>query len=80
MAQSAESAMTWAVRSIRSMVSRVAVRSSTLSIRTASWPRPTRQGTHLPQVCAWERRTKFSAMSTGHSPGEEALMRLPISR
>ena len=80
MAQSAESAITWAVRSIRSMVSMVAVRSSTCSMSTASWPRPTRQGTHLPQVWAWHSRRKFRDMSTGHRPGWLALMRRPMSR
>ena len=69
MAQSAESAITWAVLSIRSMVSMSAVRSKTRSISTASWLSPTRQGTHLPQVCAWHSRRKFRDMSTGQSPG-----------
>ena len=80
MAQSAESTMAAAVDSIRSMVPGGAVWSSTLSMRVSSWDSPMRQGTHLPQVCAWHRRRKFSARSTGHSPGGLAATRCPISR
>ena len=41
---------------------------------------PAQQGTHLPQVCAWQRFKKFIARSTGHSPGGLAAMRRSTSR
>ena len=80
MAQSAVSTMLRAVFSMMSSVSMVAVPSSTLVISFVSCPSPMRQGTHLPQVWAWDITRKLSAMSTGHSPGGLEAMRRSISR
>ena len=64
-----------AVCSIKSRVSMVAVLSSTLSRSSSKIPRPVRQGTHLPQVCAWQTFKNASCMSTGQTPGGLAIIR-----
>ena len=80
MAQSAVSTITWAVPSMRSKILMPGSPSSTSRIMLESWVSPTRQGTHLPQVWARQRSRKFSAMSTGHSPGGLAAIRRSMFR
>ena len=80
MAQSAVSTMLRAVFSMTDSVSIVALPSNTLVISFVSCPNPMRQGTHLPQVWAWDITRKLSAMSTGHSPGGLEAMRRSMSR
>ena len=74
MAQSALLATFCAVLSIKSRVCMSALPASTSSMRFCSCARPTRQGTHLPQVCAWQTLRNDSCRSTGHSPGGLAMM------
>ena len=45
-----------------------------------SWPRPMRQGTHLPQVWAWHSCRNDRDISTGHRPGGLAAIRRSTSR
>ena len=80
MAQSAEATITSAVSSISWRMSRDGRPSRTSWSRSDSCPRPTRQGTHFPQVWAWQRFRKFSAISIGHRPGGLASIRCSMLR
>lgn len=68
------------VAAIRSRIFSSGSPSSTSRIMLESWVRPMRQGTHLPQVWAWHRFRKFSAISTGHRPGGLAAIRRSMFR
>ena len=60
---------------MRSSTPSSASHASTLSSRRANWGRPSRQGTHFPQVCAMPACSKDSCVESGQSPGGVASTR-----